>query len=70
MFMENSDGPDLFFLKRKHSGTFCVGLPYKAVFTNWVSQASPTLGCSIKISRVICRYARGMSIKKYVCQNV
>ena len=31
-------------------------------FPSWASEASPTLGCSIEISRDICRYAG-----RYVC---
>ena len=39
---------------------------------NWASEASPTLGCSIEISRdiyIICRYVCRFVYKKYVCQN-
>ena len=39
-------------LARPVMGTiFLVTLPF-----NWASEASPTLGCSIEISRDICRY--------------
>ena len=34
---------------------------YGKVGVNWVSEASPTLGCSIEISR-------GMSVGMYVCR--
>ena len=40
---------------------------------NWVSEASPTLGCSIEISRDVGLYVGvyvGLSTKIYVCQNV
>ena len=33
------------------------------VWGNWASEASPTLGCSIEISR-------GMSVGMYVCMSV
>ena len=40
---------------------------------NWASTASPTLGCSIEISRDICMSVGGFSkrnpYKKYVCQK-
>ena len=32
--------------------------------TNWASEASPTLGCSIEISRDICRYVVCLSYVK------
>ena len=35
-------------------------------FCNWASEASPTLGCSIEISRDICCRYVGMS--EYVCR--
>ena len=35
---------------------------------NWASEASPTLGCSIKILHDIFRYV-GLSTNNYVCQN-
>ena len=34
-------------------------------FSNWASEASPTLGCSIEVSRDIYMYVVGMSV---VCQ--
>ena len=38
------------------------GIPYVYVYCNWASEASPTLGCSIEISRDIY-----MSVCMYVC---
>ena len=36
------------------------------IYSSWASEASPTLGCSIEISRdICCRYVVGMSV---VCQ--
>ena len=32
--------------------------------SNWASEASPTLGCSIEISRDICRYVICLSYVK------
>ena len=43
-------------------------------FTSWASEASPTLGCSIEISRhicwYVCMYVCCYVYKKYVCQKV
>ena len=47
--------------------SFCQGQPFLAStisinFHCWASEASPTLGCSIEISR-------GMSVGMYVCRG-
>ena len=44
---------------------FLVIFNFKVFFSNWASEASPTLGCSIEISRDIY-----MSVCMYVCMSV
>ena len=39
----------------------CVKAMHRNLLYNWVSEASPTLGCSIEISRDIYIYVVGMS---------
>ena len=44
---------------------------YFKKIANWASKASPTLGCSIEISRDICMSVclKETHTKKYVCQK-
>ena len=50
-------------LKVKGQNDLCT------IIYNWASEASPTLGCSIEISRDICRYV-GLSTKNSSTKNL
>ena len=56
-----------------HQGEDCNVI--SSVCYNWVSEANPTLGCSIEISRdiyicqYVCRFVYGKPIQKIACQN-
>ena len=48
----------------KNNFKLCARSPHNGNhFSSWASEASPTLGCSIEISR-------GMSVGMYVCMSV